>query len=288
MYTSGARRVFFSAAVAVAVAVASREALAQDRAPAAPGKGAAAKQYPPVPRMAGGKPDLNGVWQAGSNRIGTWEEVNGIAGFGGTGGVPTPNPIQPLREPPPYQPGAAAKALESYNRRAIDDPMARCLPPGVPRVTSLGALFPMQIVHQPKLVVMLYEVFHVFRVIPIDASHPEDVEPSYMGDSVGRWEGDTLVVDVTGFNDETWLAGVGSFHSEDLHVTERYTRVDYNTIHYQATMVDPKVFTKPWTTRNTIMLRPGTRLREYECQQNNVDSERYEKLLKDESVFRRR
>jgi hypothetical protein len=249
------------------------------------------KATPPVPRAADGKPDLTGVWQGGSNRVGTWEEANNPSagaefGFGRAPGEPA-STRPPVREPAPYQPWAAKKVLESFNRRAIDDPTARCLSPGVPRVTTIG-LFPMQIIQTPQQVVMLYEVFHVFRVIPINAKHPDDLEPSYMGDSVGHWEGDTLVVDVIGFNDKTWLGSVGTFHSEDLHVTERYTRVDYNTINYDVTMDDPKVFTKPWTTHNTIMLRPGTRLREYECAENNLDAERYEKLLKDESVFRRK
>jgi hypothetical protein len=246
-------------------------------------KTAAAKQYPPMPRTADGKPDMTGVWQAGSNRIGTWEEVNST----GTGGVVTPFAIPPNREPAPYQPWAAAKVLESYNRRGIDDPMARCLPAGVPRTTTMG-LFPMQIVQTPKQVVMLFEVFRVFRVIPVDAKHPDDVVPSYSGDSVGHWDGDTFVVDVIGFNDETWLAGTGTFHSEDLHVVEKFKRVDYNTIQYEATLTDPKVLTKPWVQRTTMMLREGTRLREYECNQKNVDLKRYDKLLEDESVFRRK
>jgi hypothetical protein len=88
--------------------------------------------------------------------------------------------------------------------------MARCLAPGVPRTTTMG-LFPMQILQTPKTIVMLFEVFHVFRVIPIDAKHPDDLEPSFMGDSVGHWEGDMLVVDAIGFNDKTWLAGTGTF-----------------------------------------------------------------------------
>jgi hypothetical protein len=237
-----------------------------------------------VPRAADGKPDLTGVWQAGSSRIGTWEETNG---GGLAGGEVTANPVQVTREPAPYQEWAAKKVLESFNRRGVDDPMARCLSPGVPRTTTMG-LFPMQIVQTPQQVVMLFEVFHVFRVIPIDAKHPEDLESSYMGDSVGHWDGDTLVVDVTGFNDETWLAGTGTFHSDALHVVERFKRVDYNTIQYEVTMEDPKVLTKPWVSRSNIMLRPGTRLREYECSQNNTDLKRYEKLLEDESVFRRK
>jgi hypothetical protein len=249
---------------------------------------------PPIPRTADGKPDLTGVWQGGSNRAGSWEEANSGSGlFGPAAPVPTAPANRPAAAPgprperPPYQPWAAAKVLEFYNRRGIDDPEAHCAAPGVPRVTTIG-LFPMQIVQTPQTVVMLFEVFHVFRIIPLNAKHPDDLEPSYMGDSVAHWEGDTLVVDVTGFNDKTWLGPVGSFHTEALHVTERYTRIDYNRIDYDVTMEDPNVFTKPWNTHSSIMLRNGTRLREYECAENNDDSVRYEKLLKDDSVFKRK
>jgi hypothetical protein len=240
-----------------------------------------------VPRAADGKPDLTGVWQGGSNRIGTWEEANAGGGTNATTGQVTPFAVRGAQEKAPYQPWAAQKVLESFNRRGIDDPMARCLAPGVPRTTTMG-LFPMQILQTPKTIVMLFEVFHVFRVIQIDAKHPDDLEPSFMGDSVGHWEGDTLVVDATGFNDKTWLAGTGTFHSDRLHVVEKFTRIDENTIAYEVTMEDPEVLTKPWVQRSTIMLRPGTRLREYECVENNTDLDRYEKLLKDETVFRRK
>ena len=138
----------------------------------------------------------------------------------------------------PISLGRRQKVLEVFNRRGIDDPMARCLSPGVPRTTTLG-LFPMQIVQTPKTVVMLFEVFQASRVIPIDAKHPDDLEASFTGDSVGHWEGDTLVVDVIGFNDKTWLAGTGTFHSEKLHVVEKFTRMDENTIAYEVTMEDP-------------------------------------------------
>ena len=96
--------------------------------------------------------------------------------------------------------------------------------------------------------------------------------PTYMGDSVGRWEGDTLVVDVIGFNDKGWLTGTGTFHSDALHVTERYTRVDKDQIDYVITMEDPNVLTKPWTVNTTLMLREGTRLQEYVCAENNVET----------------
>ena len=240
-----------------------------------------------VPRTADGKPDLTGVWQANSSRRGTWEDANSGGGLGGPGGgVPAGAPQAP-RERAPYQPWAAKKVLESFNRRGIDDPAAYCLPPGVPRVNSVG-LFPMQIVQTPQAIVMMYEYLNAFRHIPINAKHPDDLEPSFMGDSVGHWDGDTLVVDVTSFNDKTWLLATGTFHSEALHVTERYTRTDRDTIQYEATMQDPNVLTKPWVFRTTIMRRDGTRLREYICDENNVDRARYEELLKDESVFRRK
>jgi hypothetical protein len=170
--------------------------------------GAALAQTRPVPRTADGKPDLTGVWQGGSNRVGTWEEANSPAAgaeFGTGRGQAAPGAKQlPPREPPPYQPWAAKKVLEFYNRRGIDDPEARCVAPGVPRITTIG-LFPMEVVQTPQKIVMLYEVFSVFRIIPLNAKHPDDLEPSYMGDSVGHWEGDALVVDVTSFNDKTWL-----------------------------------------------------------------------------------
>jgi hypothetical protein len=118
-------------------------------------------------------------------------------------------------------------------------------------------------------------------MIPLNAKHPDDLLAGYMGDSVGHWEGDTLVVDVIGFNDKTWLAGTGTFHSEALHVTERYTRVDRDRIDYEVTMDDPKVFTKPWTLRSTLMLRDGTRVQEYVCAENNLDPANFEKLLKE-------
>jgi hypothetical protein len=241
-------------------------------------------------RTADGKPDLTGIWQGGSTRRGNWEEANSGLGVGGTGrdvtAPPTPASAQVVRDPAPYQPWAAKKVLEFYNRRGIDDPTGLCLPPGLPRANIVG-LFPIQIVHTPQQVVILYEYMNVFRVIPINAKHPDDLVPTYMGDSVARWEGDTLVVDVVGFNDKTWLTGTGTFHSDKLHVTERYTRIDKDQINYEVTIEDPDVLTNPWTIKSTMMLREGTRLQEYVCVENNLDPARYEKLLKDGINFTR-
>ena len=239
-----------------------------------------------IPRAADGTPDLTGVWQAGNTQRGTWQEANGGVGVGGSGR----NPSAPVALPTsdraagaqlaPYQPWAAKRVLESYNKRAIDDPTGLCLPPGIPRL-SMTALFPQQIVQTPTQVVILYEYMGVYRVIPLNVPHPDDLLPTYMGHSVGRWDGDTLVVDVVGFNDKTWISGAGTFHSEALHVVERFTRVDKDQINYEATVEDPNVLTRPWVLRTTMMLREGTRLEEYVCAENNVDAERLEKLLKD-------
>ena len=243
-----------------------------------------------VPRAADGKPDLTGVWQGGTNLRGTWEEANSGLGVGGTGADPSAPPLpasqQVITDPAPYQPWAAARVLESFKKRGIDDPLGLCLPAGVPRLSIVG-LFPIQIVQTATQVIILYEYMSVFRVIPLNAEHPDDVVPTYVGDSVGRWEGDTLVVDVIGFNDRTWLTGTGTFHSEALHVTERYTRVDKDQINYDVTMDDPKVFTQPWTIHTNLMLREGTRLREYVCAENNLEPERFERILKEGVAFTR-
>jgi hypothetical protein len=244
-----------------------------------------------VPRTADGRPDLTGVWQGGSNIRGSWEEANSGIGLGGNGTNPEAAGIRSTSERPagetaPYQPSAAKKVLEYYNRRGIDDPQVLCLPPGIPRLATAG-LMPMQIVQTPTQIIMLYENMNVFRIIPLNAKHPDDIVPTYMGDAVGHWEGDTLVVDVTGFNDRTWLQGTGTFHTEALHVTERYTRVDRDQINYEATMEDPNVFTKPWTIHSTIMLREGARIRESVCAENNVEPGRFEHYQKDGVRFSR-
>ena len=245
-----------------------------------------------VPRAADGKPDLTGVWQGGSTQRGSWDEANRGVGVGGSGLDPSApallssNDRPAGREGAPYQPWAAEKVLEAFNRRGIDDPTGQCLPGGLPRTVMLG-LFPQQFIQTPTQIVILYEYMNVFRVIPLNAKHPDDLIPSYMGNSVGRWEGDTLVVDVIGFNDKTWLAGTGTFHTDALHVTERYTRVDKDQINYEVTMEDPNVFTKPWTLRSNLMLRDGTRLQEMVCAENNIDPDRYEKLLKEGVKFTR-
>ena len=237
-----------------------------------------------VPRTADGKPDLSGIWIAsGALRLMVGEEETKaiLASDASAKRPPLPRP-----EPPPYTPEAEARKQYYLDRRGIDDPMARCLLTGVPRITFRP--LPFEIVQLPDRVIILYEIHHAFRVIPTDGRpHPDDLEPSYLGDSVGRWDGDTLVVDVVGFNERTWLTGVGTIHSEKLRVTERYTRESLDTMRYDVTMEDPEVFTKPWQIHERFRLRPGERLREYECIEDNEDLQRIEKLLENESLFRR-
>jgi hypothetical protein len=237
-----------------------------------------------VPRAADGKPDLSGIWIAtGALRLMAGEaEVEAVRNADAASGR---KPL-PRTEPPPYTPEAEKRRQYYLDRRGIDDPMALCLISGVPRISFRP--LPFQIFQLPGQMVFLYETHHAFRVIPTDGRpHPADIEPSYLGDSVARWEGDTLVVDVTGFNEKTWLLGVGTVHSDKLRVTERYTRDTYDTITYDVTMEDPVVFTRPWKTSEVFRLRPGERLREYECIENNEDLQRIERLLQNESSFRR-
>jgi hypothetical protein len=241
-----------------------------------------------IPRTADGKPDLTGVYQGGSTRRGPWD----FQVPGDQPGVATPETqsvfpaAQVRKEPIPFQPWAKEKAQEYLNLRSVDDPAGRCLPAPGPRLYAVG-LFPIQIVQTPEQIIILHEYFTVFRVIPLNAKHPEDLEPSFMGNSVGHWEGDTLVVDVVGFNDKGWVLAGAIFHSDALHITERYTRIDKDTINYEATIDDPKVFTRPFTSSTTLMLREGARLREYICSENNEDIQRYEELLKRPELFRR-
>jgi hypothetical protein len=248
------KRILFHLIVGVACAAVSGQAQAQ---------GPAAK---PIPRAPDGKPDLSGIWQTG-----------GVSLFGEPGVQPrfptAPATPAPKPEPAPYQEWAAAKAKEYVDALAKADPLARCLLPGVPRIATMP--MPFEIMQKPGRIAILYEAFHAFRIIPTDGrKHPDDLDPTFMGDSVGRWEGDTLVVDVTGFNDKTWLDGRGHFHSDQLHVVERYRRTPEDTIALEVTMEDPKVMTKPWTLHFTLRHPPREdRVMEYECLENNQDLE---------------
>jgi len=242
----------------------------------------------PAPRTPDGKPDFTGVYQGGSTKRGDWDfQVPSDQPGVPTAATQAAVTSQARRDPIPFQPWAREKAQEFVNLRSINDPTSRCLPGPSPRANSV-ALFPIQFVQTPKQIVILYEYFNVFRLIPLDQkSHPDDLDPSFLGHSIGHWEGNTLVVDIVGFNDKGWVLSGGVFHSDALHITERYTRVDYDTINYEATIEDKKVFTQPFKTSTTMMLREDARLREYICPENNEDVLRLEKLLDSPELFRR-
>jgi hypothetical protein len=211
-------------------------------------------------RSADGKPDLNGVWQALGAPAWNIQDHVGQLGIPPGQGIVEGNEI-------PYQPAALAKKQANFANRATADPTeANCFLPGVPRAMYMP--FPFQIVQTPKLVVMTFEFAHAARNIPLDGSpHPEGLPDTWMGDSRGHWEGDTLVVDVKNFNDQTWFDHAGNFHSDALHVVERISLTDPDHILYEATIEDPKVFTKPWKISVPLYRRieKNVKLLEYEC-----------------------
>jgi len=200
----------------------------------------------PTPRMADGHPDLSGVWWGGA-------DVGGRGFRGGARGTPT------VSYTSLYQPWAAEKAKTLSDK---DDPTLKCVPVafGTLNVSlySVGAVG--QIISTPKFVVMLQETFHGYQLIPTDGRpHRDDVPPAYRGDSVGHWEGDTFVVDTTNYTDNTWMFAEGrvSFHSDALHIVERYRRTDFNTLEIEAKIEDPKVLTGPWNApKATLTLAP--------------------------------
>lgn len=240
-------------AAAILIAPVSTSAQTNYAAEAAKNPGAATR---PTPKMADGHPDLNGVWHHFFG-IGTIEKVGESFVIGGAFN-PKNAPLYtaPLNDAnPEYKPAFAAKVKSLNDNQVHEDPALHCMPPGVPR---LGP--PHQIVHTPKQAIFLYadNTGNQWRVIPLDG-RPHGTDPelaaTYNGDSVGHWEGDTLVVDVTRLTDETWLGDNGLFHTRKLHVTERLRRVG-DTIQYQVTAEDPEVLQKPWTLSRTLTLQP--------------------------------
>jgi hypothetical protein len=199
----------------------------------------------PAPKMPDGKPDLSGVW--------------------------TPTNFMSMGGQPSLQPWADALYKERRANLSKDDPEGQCLPAGVPRISP----FPMKLVQAPTLVVMLDEGnVHSYRQFFLDGrGHPKDLDSLWMGDSVAKWDGDTLVVDTIGFNDKTWLNGQGLPHSDQLHVVERYQRPDLGHLSVDITLDDPKAFTKPYTFNRAYSLLTDWEIHEYVCNEFNVDAE---------------
>ena len=234
-------------------------------APASAGPTTVRRQYIP-PTIPGGQTDLRGIWQALNGAA--WDILDhGAALYPGLParfsqpagvGVVVGNEL-------PYQPWARTKQQENFKNRATADPEAQCYLPGVPRITYQP--HPFQIFQSPDRVIILYEYLHTIREIPLDGSpHLEELE-FWMGDSRGKWDRGSLVVDVTLFTDQTWFDRSGNFHSPEMHLVERFTRTGPDVLQYEATIEDPTVFTRPWTMRMPIHRRtdPRAQILEFEC-----------------------
>jgi len=211
-----------------------------------------------IPRTADGKPNLQGIWQVRNRAAYDLQDHGAKHGLPAGKGVVEGGEI-------PYQPWAAAKKVENFMNRATADPLASCFMPGVPRIMYLD--FPFQIFQTPEHIAMTFEWSQVFRLIYTNGKAGRKGVDFWMGDSRGHWEGDTLVVDVANHNDRTWFDMAGNFHSDALHLVERYTLLDTDTIQYEVTIQDPKVFTKSWKISMPLYRQKNMdRILEYQCQ----------------------
>ena len=251
--------------VAVAVAAIARSASAPLTAQAPAG----APAYTPA-RTSDGQPDLQGVWRV-------WNLAKfDLEDHGAKPGVPAGRGF--VVDPPdgkiPYQPWALEQRQQNYEgTRAADpyentDPLAKCYMPGIPRLTYLG--WPFQIVQTAEVVQFSYEWSHKKRLVPVTdvgpRPDPEDgLNTNWNGMPRGRFEGNSLVVDLTNFNSYTWFDMAGNFHSDALQVVERYTPVGPDTLQYEVTLEDPQVFTRPWTIRMLIQRQTDIGILDYEC-----------------------
>lgn len=234
-----------------------------------------------LPRTAAGKPDLSGIWQALTNanydiephdaraamamRPGPVIPVPAkeVVALGAVGAVPAGTGIVVGGEIP-YLPEALAKRRENRENWLTRDPEVKCYLPGIPRATYMP--FPFQIVQSEKAVFVAYEYAGAVRQVYLKDPGPPQTD-TWMGQSVGRWDGDTFVVEVTGFNDATWFDRAGNHHTEELKVVERFTMTDGDHIRYEATMTDPRTFSRPWTIRLTLYrhVEPDARLGQFKC-----------------------
>jgi len=210
------------------------------------------------PRTPDGKPDLQGVWQVLNTAAWDIQDHPARPGVPAGQGVVEGNDI-------PYQSWAAAKKKENFENRLTADPVTKCYLPGVPRITYMP--YPFQIFQTADSTLIIYEYVHAVRMIYTDRPHLPGHIDFWLGESRGRWDEDTLVVDSVDFNDETWLDGAGNFHSDALHVVERYRRTGPDHIAYEVTIEDPKVFTRPWKMSMSLYRRQekNARILDYEC-----------------------
>jgi hypothetical protein len=219
-----------------------------------------------IPRLSNGRPDFNGVWQA-ANSSAAFNVEEHPAAYG------TPAGPSSIVDPPdrklPYLPGMRERA-EDNNQHRERDPVGNCHMHGVPRV--MFPPFPLEIVQDGDYFVILSETEHGVRIIPTDGRPHRENYRSYQGDARGRWDGDTLVVDVIGMNGKTWLDQAGNFLDENAHVVERFQLTGRDTFTYEATVDDPTVYSRPWTVRVTMRRRPpDIELLEYGCIEGERD-----------------
>lgn len=222
---------------------------------AKPAAAAATGDVQPTPRLSNGKVDFGGKGVWAPIWVLDWANKKWVK-----------NDIDV-----PFTPEGSALFKERRANNSKDDPEGYCLPAGVPRYT--GTPYPFQIIQLADRVVILYEgASHMYRVILMDVPHSKDPDPTWLGESVGHWEGDdTLVVDTVGFNGRTWLDYVGHPASDQLHVIEKFRRPDFRTLNYEVTIEDPKFYTKSWTTSFNVKFQPGWEIKEYVCLENNKD-----------------
>jgi hypothetical protein len=233
-----------------------------------------------APRAADGHPDLNGIWQALNEanydiemhmarpamqvRPGPYGPVPAppVLALGAVGSVPPG--VGVVEGEIPYKPEALAQRNKNRENWITSDPEIKCYLPGVPRATYMPQ--PFQIFHSNSAIFIAYQYAGAVRNIYLKDPGPPPVD-SWMGQSVGRWEGDTLVVAANGFNDQTWFDRAGNFHSADLKVTERYTRTAPDVISYEATIEDPQTFTRPWKMAMPLYRRldKGMQLMDFKC-----------------------
>lgn len=229
---------------------------------------AAAQSSYRAARTTDGTPDLNGIWQT----IGTahWDLQDhpaypGLPIGGAIGAVPPGQGVVVGNEIP-YQDWALKQKQENFENRLTEDPEAKCYMPGVPRATYLP--YPFQIIQGTEKMLIAYGYAEAVRTIHMDKDNPEPPPiDSWMGRSHGRWDGETLIVDVVGFNGQAWLDRAGNFHSDALRVTERYTPISANALMYEATLEDENVYTRPWTIKFPLYrrLEENARLLEFKC-----------------------
>ena len=282
------RQRFVSSVAAAAVGASLMAAFSMAVAPVS---GQQAPAYR-APRAADGHPDLNGIWQS-TNEANYDIEMHMARPAlqvrpGPYGPVPAP-PVLALGAvaavPPgmgvvegelPYTPEALAQRNKNRESWATLDPEVKCYLPGVPRATYMPQ--PFQIFHSNQAIFIAYQYAGAVRNIYLKDPGPPPVD-AWMGQSFGRWEGDTLVVSANGFNDQTWFDRAGNYHSVQLKVTERYTRTAPDVISYEATIEDPQVFTRPWTIRMTLYRRQEqpARLLEYICS-HDIDVAKGQKI----------